>query len=121
MFHHNGCWGAIFISKCNLIHISRHAIDLPLHPFNSIDTVEHGHHSHDKLTSFSQYFNGLVPTDTFYLNKVAEPSSLINVQTHSSAFKKYLLSLSEVRRLVDRVRRHGYGHASYSDIKMLLM
>lgn len=115
---------------CNIIHLGRHALQLPCDDPDYLSLIDHDNHSHVSLDRFVPppdhnllYAHvGTTVTAAPVLDASDTPGTVdINHNSLHLTPSDAVSSWSSVKRLVDRIHKHVCGHASYSDVRTLLL
>lgn len=108
--------------QCIIIHVGRYALDIPLTPADSIDMIEQDSHSYIELSPFTPASGPWRWSINAHTTHTAAVTNLCrNTKTTSRSLPIHVSSWSAIRRLADRMPSHWKGHATYSDMWMLLM
>lgn len=113
---------------CNIVHVGNNAIQLP-HSNDSITMIDSDYHSYIPMSALLRASSASTMTVSLCSHLV----NPVSIRPHQSqvdvaAAEKHPVNRSTVRfpwtdarRVVDRVHRHVCGHASYSDMRTLLI
>lgn len=92
----------------NMLHIGENALQLP-------------RMKGDKIPMIDNKFHSYIAYDRFLSDRLSSPSlSCLSASPHATE-KRVLDSWAETRRIVDKVHRHVCGHATFSDMRTLLI
>lgn len=104
------------------MHMGRHSIELSDSRADSIDMIDHERHSYVDIGRFQPpNRRASLSLQAHFGHATYHESVVPNLYSTSTTLSQHTSSWSSVRHLVDRVQHHAYGHASYCDIRTLLM
>lgn len=116
---------------CNIIHLGRHALQMPCGESEYISLIDFDRHSHVPIDRFIPHNSSVdimsecssnTGSTGYFASLTLESTSDMETPPLSSPFRKPLLSSwDSVKSLVNRVHRHVYGHATFSDMRTLFI